>query len=518
MRSQSQGLMGVNALLQQIQRFGYVRLGVMALVTLGLLGFFAATMIRASQDSMALLYNDLTAEDSSAIIKELDTKSVKYELQNDGRSIYVPKDLIARLRIDLAASGIPSGGVVGYEIFDRTDSFSATSFLQNINHLRALEGELARSISTISSVKAARVHLAIPERKLFERDQQTPQASVVLKLKSEIQPSQIQAVRHLIASAIEGLDPSSISVIDDKGRLLASNSKGEMNSQYLIDERQAAIEKKLKTQVEDIVSQIVGPGRVRAQISAELDMNKIQQTAETFDPESKVTRSTQNRSENSATTETNDGTVSVANQLPGGQNSDATQKDMSNKNEEIVNYEISKTTRTELTESGRIKRISAAVVIDGVYNKDASGNVTYQPRSKEEIDQIIALVKSGIGFDAKRGDQVEVSNIKFAELPGANFETEAEPWYKLPNLDLNKTLELAALLIMAALVTLFVGRPLARALGKPDAISIGQGQNANEFEQIGSNPVERVSALISTKPQASVATIRQWLREPTGGA
>jgi flagellar biosynthesis/type III secretory pathway M-ring protein FliF/YscJ len=157
-------------------------------------------------------------------------------------------------------------------------------------------------------------------------------------------------------------------------------------------------------------------------------------------------------------------------------------------------------------------------VIDGIYNKDASGTVTYQPRSKEEIDQIMALVKSGIGFDAKRGDQVEVSNIRFAELPNASFETEAEPWYKLPNLDLNKTLELLALLIMASLVALFVGRPLARALGKPDAISIAQNQNSNEIQQIGSNPVERVTALISTKPQASVATIRQWLREPAGGA
>lgn len=510
--------MGVNALLQQIQRFGYVRLGVMALVTLGLLGFFAVTMIRANQDAMALLYHDLTAEDSAAIIKELDSKSVKYELQNEGRSIYIPKDKIARLRIDLAASGIPAGGIVGYEIFDRTDSFSATSFLQSINHLRALEGELARSISTISSVKAARVHLAIPERKIFEREQPTPQASVVLQLKSEIQASQIQAVRHLIASAIEGLEPSSISVIDDKGRLLASNSKGETNSQYLLDERQAAIEKKLKLQVEDIVSQIVGPGRVRAQISAELDMNKIQQTAETYDPESKVTRSTQSRAENSATTEVKDGTVSVANQLPGGQNADATQKDLANKNEEIINYEISKTTRTELTESGRIKRISAAVVIDGIYNKDASGTISYQPRSKDEIDKILALVKSGIGFDAKRGDQIEVSNIKFAELPNASFETEAEPWYRISNLDLNKTLELVTLLIMASLVALFVGRPLARALGRSDPVSITQQQNTSELDQIGTNPVERVTALISSKPQASVATIRQWLREPAGGA
>ncbi len=506
----------MNALLQQIQRFGYVRLGVMAMVALGLLGFFAFTVIRANQEPMALLYNDLTPDDAAAITRELDTRSVAFQLQNDGRSIFVPKDMVARLRIDLAATGIPAGGVVGYEIFDRTDSFSATSFLQNINQLRALEGELARSIATISAVRSARVHLAIPERRLFERDSQAPQASVVLKLKGEIQQSQIQAIRHLIASAIEGLDPTSISVIDDKGRLLASNSNGEMSAQFMIDERQASLERKIKTQVEEIVSQIVGPGRVRAQIAAELDMNRIQKTAETFDPESRVTRSTQNRNESSSTTDVTDGTVSVANKLPAGQTNEASQRDATNKSEEIVNYEISKTTRTELTESGGIKRLSVAVLIDGNYTKDGSGNQTYQPRSEEEIEKITALVKTGIGFDANRGDQVEVTNLQFADVTSPVFESEPSQWYDSLGIDPNKAIEIGALVLVSLMVALLVGRPLARAISRPERAISGSNQPVTEIENMTSNPVENVTALISSKPQASVATIRQWLREPTG--
>ena len=504
----------MNAFLQQIQRFGIVRLGVMALVTLGLIGFFAMTMIRASQPSLELLYNDLSPDDAAAITRELETRAVKYELRNDGRSIFVTKDTIAKLRLDLAGRGLPSGGVVGYEIFDKTDSFSTTSFVQNINQLRALEGELARSIGTINAVRAARVHLSIPERRLFERDKLTPQASVVLKLKGDLAPNQIQAIRHLIASAVEGLNPQSVSIIDDKGRLLASNTKDDAATQIMLDERQVSIERKIKLQVEDIVSQIVGPGRVRALVSAELDLNRIQQTSETFDPESKVTRSTQNRTENSSTSDVKDGTVSVANQMPNGQNNTNTQKEAQNKNEEVVNYEISKTTRTELTDAGRLKKLSIAVLIDGIYQKDQSGAATYQPRTDEEINKIIALIKSGIGFDSKRGDQIEVSNLKFSETGEADPIVETTPWYDIRNYDISRYIELAILSLLSLIVALFVGRPLVKALGRTDNTS--QGATDPNGTPVLANPMDNVTALISARPEASLATIRQWMREPTG--
>jgi len=508
-------MIGVNAFLQQIQRFGLVRLGVMALVTLGLMGFFTLTIMRASQPPMDLLFSDLTSDDAAAMARELETRAIKYELQNDGKSIFVPKDKIAKLRLDFAARGMPSGGIVGYEIFDKSDSFSTTSFVQNINQLRALEGELARSIGTINAVKAARVHLSLPERKLFERDRQPPQASVVLKLKGEIAPNQIQAIRHLIASAVEGLNPQSVSIIDDKGRLLASNSKDDEANQLLLDERQTALEKKLKTQVESIVEQFVGPGRVRALVSAELDSNRIQQTSETFDPESKVTRSTQNRNEASTTSEIKDGSVSVANELPSGQNSNGTQRDAQNKSEEIVNYEISKTTRTELTDAGRLKKISIAVVIDGVYQKDANGTVSYQPRTQEELNKINQLIKSGIGFDAKRGDQIEVSNLRFTEMDEAELKAEQKSWYDLSNYDINRIIELTALTFLSLIVALFVGRPLVKALGRREPTPISD-DGIQTPTALAANPIENVTALISARPEASLATIRQWIREPTG--
>jgi flagellar M-ring protein FliF len=250
-------------------------------------------------------------------------------------------------------------------------------------------------------------------------------------------------------------------------------------------------------------------------VSAELDTNRIQQTSETFDPESKVTRSTQNRNEASTTTETTDGSVSVANQLPSGQSSNGAQKDAQNKSEEIVNYEISKTTRTEMTDAGRLKKLSIAVVIDGIYQKDANGNLTYQPRAQDEINKIIALIKSGIGFDAKRGDQIEVSNLKFTETSETDTPAEPKSWYNFGNFDLNRLIELAVLSLLSLIIALFVGRPLVKALGKQEQATL-PAPDGQSTQAIAANPIDNVTALISARPEASLATIKQWIREPSG--
>jgi flagellar M-ring protein FliF len=377
-------------------------------VSLALVGFFAFVIMRVSQPAMGVLFSEMSMQDANAVIKDLDARGIRYETRGDGQTILVPRSDMARIRMDLATKGLPSGGGVGYEIFDKGDAFSSTSFVQGINHLRAFEGELSRTIRTIGRVEAARVHLVMPERRLFERDREPPRASIVLKLRGDLEAAQVRAVRHLVASAVEGLKPERVSIVDERGRLLADGAQGDLAATGIaVDEKQANLERRLRGQVEEIVAGVVGPGRARVQVAAELDLNRIESRSERFDPESRVVRSTQTRAENQASAG-NDGPVSVGRELPSAnQPVGGASRDTSNKNEEIVNYEISRTTRTEVLEGGRVKRLSVAVLLDGVYAKGAGGETTYQPRPQEEIDRIAALVRTAVGFDRNRGDQLE---------------------------------------------------------------------------------------------------------------
>src|SRR5208282_4716113 len=271
----------------------------MGAVTIALVGFFAFLILRVTAPQLTPLFTDLTFEDSAAIVKELDRQGVPYELRNDGNIVMVPKDRVARLRMALAGDGLPKGGGIGYEIFDKSDALGTTSFVQNINNLRALEGELARTIRALDSVQAARVHLVMPERPLFSRDKVEPSASIVLKVRGALEPQQVRAIRHLVASAVNGLKPQRVSIVDETGQLLADGASGESDNS-IGDERRAGFEKRMRNEVEAIVSSVVGAGRARVQLSADFDFNKITQTSDKFDPEGRVLRSSQTREESSA--------------------------------------------------------------------------------------------------------------------------------------------------------------------------------------------------------------------------
>src|ERR1700722_15585853 len=204
---------------------------------------------------MTPLFTDLSYEDSSAIVKDLERQGVVYELRNDGGTVMVPKDRVARLRMSLAGEGLPKGGNVGYEIFAKSDALGTTSFIQNINNLRALEGEWARTIKALARVAAARVHLVLPERPLFSRDKVEPSASIVLKVRGTLEMQQVRAIRHLVATAVNGLKPERVSVVDEAGRLLADGAAGDTASDPggHAEERQAAYERRLREQIESIV-------------------------------------------------------------------------------------------------------------------------------------------------------------------------------------------------------------------------------------------------------------------------
>ncbi|MCB4805064.1 flagellar M-ring protein FliF [Methylobacterium brachiatum] len=536
--------------LDLVTKLGPARIAAMAAVTLTLIGFFAFIILRVSRPDMGVLFSDLSMQDSAAVIRELDSRGIRYESKGDtGQTIMAPRADLARLRMDLAGKGLPVQAGVGYEIFDKGDAFSSTNFVQNVNHLRALEGELARSIRAIGRVQAARVHLVLPERRLFERDRETPSAAIVLKLMGELDAGQVRAIRHLAASAVEGLKPERVSIVDERGRLLADGAKdADANGVSGFEDRQIGLERRLRGQIEDVVAGIVGPGRARVQVNAELDLNRVESRSETFDPESRVVRSAQTRTE-SAVTGNADGQVTVGNELPGANGGDKppAPKDATNKNEETTNYEISRVTKTEIAEGGRIKRLSVAVVVDGVYATAPDGKQTYAPRPPAEIERITALVRSAVGFDKARGDQLEVVNLRFAEAPSV-------PQFSEPTLiqsllaptkdDVLRMAELSVLALLTLIVLLTVVRPLVRqvlapvpaapALAGPATLAEAAAAAASgatvtmierdnptarlmEFAkingQIQADTVQRVVDMVRASPAETVEVLRTWIQE-----
>jgi flagellar M-ring protein FliF len=530
-----------------LKGLGAARLAAMVAVTAALIGFFAFVIMRVTTPQMTTLFTDLSMEDSSGIIKDLERQGIPFEIRNEGSIILVPKDKVTRLRMKLAEGGLPKGGGVGYEIFDKSDALGTTSFVQNINHLRALEGELARTIRGIDRIQAARVHLVLPERPLFARETPEPSASIVVRVRGSLEPQQIKAIRHLVASSVNGLKPQRVSIVDESGTLLADGAATDAD-QAVADERRAGLEKRMRKQVEDIVSSVVGAGRARVQLSADFDYNKITQTSDKFDPEGRVLRSSQTREE-STSNGVEGGQVTVNNELPGNQGGNNSQqsRDQSKKSEETNNYEISRTTKTEVTEAGRVNRISVAVLVDGSYSKNEKGDVVYKERGKDELDRIATLVRSAIGFDQKRGDQVEVVNLKFAEAPAV--APISEPVGLLGMMQFTKddvmyVIELGVMMLLGLVVLFMVVRPLVRkvlsseelaaltaavtapsaentpAMAAPTGQALLPGNStahlidvAQVQGQVHAQSVHRVGELAERNPNETVAIVRQWLSE-----
>ncbi|UYN98181.1 MAG: flagellar M-ring protein FliF [Devosia sp.] len=464
----------MESLTNLINRIGLPRIAAMALVALLMLGFFGFLMMRAQTPNLAPLYSGLSLEDSSAIVSELQTLNIPYDLRGEGDTILVPRDQITSTRMTLAGEGLPTRGQVGYEIFDQQSTLGATSFVQNINNVRALEGELARTIASLTRIKGARVHLVLPERELFRRERQDPSASIVLSVRGELSNGEIRAIQHMVASAIEGLTPSRVSIVDDQGNLLASGSAedaaGAMTGQN--DERTLGFENRLRTRVEDMLANVVGPGRARVEVAAELDFNRSTTTQEMFDPDGQVVRSTQTRESENLSGGAN-GQVTVANELPGASQNNGTAgaTEQGTSTEEVVNYEISKTTQTNVTEAGSVKRLSVAVVVDGTYADDGNGGSSYAPRTADEIAQILTLVRSAVGYSADRGDSVEVVNMQFAARPdlAPPGTDQTAGLLDFTRDDLMNGAEMAVTLLIALALVFFVMRPLIKKVLTPES-------------------------------------------------
>ena len=463
----------MNAFLQTLRSLGPLRLAAVAGVSLLLIGFFVYLMTRLSAGDMALLYSDLEAGDSADIVAELDSLQVPYTLRDGGATILVPEDQVDRLRLAMAREGLPSGGSIGYEIFDNGDGFGTTSFQQTMNRQRALEGELARTIGAMANVRQARVRLVLPERELFSRDRAEPSASVFLSLdRGGIAPDQVAAVQHLVAASVLRLQPSSVAVIDDRGNVLATGPGTDEEATLLTSAEQlrAARERQLREQIEALLARSVGVGHVRAEVAIEMDYDRVITNSEIYDPESQVAISSQFVEEESSSNE-GDGLdpVTVAGNLPEAEDLPAIGEPSANsqtsRTEETTNFVVSRTVEDRVREGGVIRRLSVAVMVDGRYTEDADGNLIYEPRDEGELSQMAALVRSAIGYDSARGDSVEVANMRFASEEEMFPERAQAGPLGMTTDELFRLAEILVLGVVAVLVILLVVRPLlVRAL------------------------------------------------------
>ena len=540
--------------LESLQSLGRPKLFMLAAATVIVLGMIAFLASGAFGTRMATLYTKLDTKDVTAIAAQLEALKIPYQLLDGGTTVQLPSQDVGRARVRLAELGLPREGSLGYELFDKNDSLGTSTFQQNVTKVRALEGEIARTLGSIDGVRAARVHLVLPERELFSRERQQARASVFLTLQGNKQLGSIQiaAIRHLVASAVPQLDVQNISIVDDRGNLIAKGGAREGDETFIAENNEQmrlGFESKMRTNIEDMVGNIVGLGKVRAQVSAEMDFNKVTKDSEVYDPESKVERSTQNVAENETEQEKAD-SVSVANNLPDKQasqpNGSATVRNQQ-RTEETVNYEISRTVTKEVRQIGQVKRLSVAVLVDGTYSVGEDGKKVYTPLPQEQLDRFDALVKSAIGFDANRGDTVEIVNMQFLDtsLPVAADNI----WLLLSAQEYVRIGQTLVLAIIGLLMILLVVRPmvlrltapapetaggpevevllssagLTPALEAPDGSTLPTNQQRSPVEemldmdyisgQIRVSSVKRIGDLIDKYPEESLQIVRNWMQQ-----
>ncbi|WP_025860905.1 flagellar basal-body MS-ring/collar protein FliF, partial [Acetobacter papayae] len=418
-------MQNILASLKNLGRTRLIALGAAGAVLLGVLGLF---VFRGSTQPMALLYGDLDLNEAAQMVEDLSKAHIANKTSADGATIYVPKDKVASARLLLAKDGLPSGGAVGYELFDKSGTLTTTQFEQTINETRAMEGELERSIRLLHGVKNVRVHLVLPHRDLFSTQTSPSQASVVLDIGrgGRMSPDGIQAIQNLVAAAVPGLRPQNISIVDTRGDVLVKPGDPDSvaGQESTIDKLRFSEEQRLSQAVEDMLVPTLGAGHVRARAAVTMNTDEIRETEETFDPNQQVLRSQQTTSDKSVNTESNPNT-SVANNLP---NANANQNNKSgssdDREEETDNYEIGKRVRVVSQTRPRVSRISLAVMVDGSFSKDKSGKDVWKPLDDAEIERISTLAKTAIGYDKARGDEVNVVSMRFMPDGGLGFTAE----------------------------------------------------------------------------------------------
>lgn len=552
----------MQVIIQFFKDMSPLKIAALAVTAVSLILLFAVFLMKVNNEEYAVLYSDLDLQDSAKVVQELETRKIAYEAAKDGSLIRVHKSEVIKARLELAQVGLPtSGSVVGYEIFDKDDSIGATNFSQNVKLVRALEGELSRTIGAFEEVEKARVHLVMPQREIFSKEKMEPRASVILKFKGNrtLSKSQIDAVSHLVVTAVPSLEMRNITIVDTKGRALKVGS-AEDNLEFAgakNEEVRVAEENRLKKVIEGLLERTLGADKIRATVSLDMNFDRIVTNSELYDPDGAVARSVQTTDEREQTPVGGEGgDVSVANNIPGGAAGgvDPSKFAIVEKSDSTTNYEISKTIKNHITETGAITKMSIGILVDGIYSVvPDTTEKQYAPRSQEDLDKIKNLVKVAVGFDEDRGDKIEVVNMQFS----SDFEPEEEEktdWIKeeLPRLFQTLVFAIVVLLVLITVIRpialkafdvkkysefgeemqdLYVmgpdGVPVPRAdfpSGAPmPAAGTGAAPSANispveegviqESEEKSVSAINRVNKIATTNPQDLVNVLRKWMNE-----
>lgn len=541
-----------------LQRFGIGRLAAILGIAAGLAAVGVAIFMNLGQPK-ALLYSNLDLKEAGSITAALDQAGVKYEVKGDGSTILVPRDDVASTRLMLSGKGLPTAGSVGYEIFDEANALGQTDFVQQLNRQRALEGELARTIRGLNGITSARVHLVLPKRQLFEEEAEQPSASVNIGVGGrEPGPDQVRAIQNLVAGAVPNMKPDRVTVVDQHAKTL---SGGDVGMAAEADGRKSEVEQRIAKQVKSLVEGVVGTGKARVNVTADLELARVTVQQETFDPDGQVIRSESTAEESSRDSDNaSGGQASVAANVPNAGSDPNASSSSSGRTDSTTNYEISKTVRTEVMEPGTVKRLSVAVAVDGVTAAGADGKPgAYTARSAQEMQQIEQLVRSAVGFSQDRGDQISVINVRFPVAADTGGVEAASPLMGFDKNDIMRAVELAVLAIVGILMIFFVARPLLGAGGKsgkgaggsgliapaqiqrvmvtPDGQQMqlaadgtmsqlalpGPGGGADDPNhridmarvdgQVRASAVKKVSEFVERHPDESVAILRSWLHE-----
>jgi flagellar M-ring protein FliF len=553
----------VKRFLESVKTLGIARLIAIAGVGLTVLVIIAAVAMHGGGQPMAPLYSELELRDSSQVAAALDKLHVPYELKANGSQILVPADQVDRLRLAMASEGVPAGGSIGYEVFDRSDSLTSNQFQQQMNQLRALEGELARTIRTIRGVRNARVHLVLAKREPFAREQQEAKASIVLAMAgaARMGDAEVQAIVNLVSTAVPGLKAQNISVIDSRGELLAQAGRlGGDGASARHEDARRTLEQRLSQAVEEMLGRTIGAGHVRAEATVEMDFDRVNETQERFDPDRQIVRHQRTVSDANKSTEAQAAAVSVQNNLPNpeGQSSGASGT-TGNRQEEDTTFEIDKTVRTITHDVPSIKKVSMAVLVDGITTSTAAGKSAWHELSQTELDQIASLVKSAVGFDAKRGDHIEVVNMHFSQPEDLGDPVSAGgAWLQFGKADLIWLITVGTIALVALFSLGFVVRPLALKLASgvvapaPTAAALPEPKDtaaprllidANAAQtklllaanppadpadkdtmlnvahvqgEIRASSIRSLGKQVETRPEATVMVMRGWLAGKTG--
>ena len=523
----------MNQMLEGLKALGLARLIAMGAVALGLLSLLAVLVLRGGTERMALLYADLDLRESGQVVEQLTRQRIPYQIGAQGAQILVPADQVARARVLLAKDGLPSSGSIGYEIFDRNDGLTTTQFQQKISETRAMEGEIARTIRTLQGVRAVRVHLVLPRREPFARERQDAQASVVLSMSGAARPDReaVQAILTLVAAAVPGLRAQSIAIVDSRGTVLAraGEATGPTVTAQSAEEIRRATELRLSHAVEEMLESSLGARRVRAEAAVEMDFERINETQERYDPEGQVPRSTQSVTSSNRNTESN-AAVGAQNNLPNADAGASRTGSQEARQEETTNFEIGRTVRTLIHEQPQIRRISLAVMVDGTEAPGPDGKKLWRARPDEEIARIASLVKSVIGFNEERGDQVQVVSMRFASA-----EDDVAPdsggllGFRLEKSDFMRLAETLVIGLIGVLALLSVLRPmvvrlthgmgaiagpggaLAAIVGAPDSARTALGGAVPAALPAGAQ-MEAAVALLEDNSMINIANIEGQLR------